>query len=477
MKNCSSQSLKRDRARRSLEELQTKSVRGKAKRKRKSAPLLIGLLVFFAGSTFVLSGVGLAEEGGSLLQANMDTASDSEDKETALRDQALQLEAVLAYAHEHNPTIQAARDRLLAAQERPAQVSALDDPTFTYEGFNIPENFDLSRTDNNILKLSQKLPFPGKRRLRSEIAQHEAAMTKEELRMTEVATRAEVKKAYYDLWQVHQNLLIYSRDKELMAQFATIAEKKYAVGLSSQPDVLRAQVELTRLIVRVTTETLKLGEARATLNGLLSRPPEASLGVPQDAPQPVVRQTLAELTELTLSTRPEIAARAAAIDRDSSTLALAQKAYFPDFEVYAERFFNGHGRDGFGLVFSVTIPLAYRQKYDAGVAEARAQLSAGKADLRAAHDRALTEVKSALVRAQTAAALITLFTQTHIPQAEQSLASSRISYQTGKVDFLSLIDSLRVVEQVHLEHLAAAADFEKAYAELERAVGQALPRN
>src|SRR4029077_6929897 len=128
----------------------------------------------------------------------------------------------------------------------------------------------------------------------------------------------EVKKAYYDLWLVHQNLLIYSREKELTAQFATIAEKKYAVGQVSQPDVLRAQVELTRLINRVTTQTLKLGEVRAMLNGLLSRPPEAPLGIPQDAPQPVVRQTLAELIELTLKNRPEIPANAAAIARDTA---------------------------------------------------------------------------------------------------------------------------------------------------------------
>ena len=81
------------------------------------------------------------------------------------------------------------------------------------------------------------------------------------------------------------------------------------------------------------------------------------------------------------------------------------------------------------------------------------------------------------MRTQIAAELVNLFSHTHIPQAEQALASSRISYQTGKVDFLSLIDSLRIVEQAHLEHIAAAADFEKAYAELERAVGQELPRN
>jgi cobalt-zinc-cadmium efflux system outer membrane protein len=445
------------------------------KKERRSVQLLIGLFFFFMGPMLTILGDSLAEEEKNSPDVKEYEAGTTAE-EVPLVNDTLKLEAVLTYAQEHNPTIRAAQSRLAAAQERPIQVSALEDPMFTYEGFNIPENFDLSRTDNNILKLSQKLPFSGKRRLRSEIAQYEAAGAKQEVRMAEVTTRAEVTKAYYDLWQVHQNLLIYSRDKELMAQFATIAEKKYAVGQVSQPDVLRAQVELTRLINRVTTETLRMGEVSAILNGLLSRSPEAPLGVPQDAPTPVVRQTLAELAELTLQTRPEIAVKAVAINRNSAALALAQKAYLPDFEVYAERFFNGGRKDGFGLIFSVTIPLAYRSKYDAGVAEARAQLNAGKADLRAAQDTALAQVKSALVRAQTAVELVNLFTQTHIPQAEQALDSSRISYQTGKVDFLSLIDSLRVVEQVHLEHLAAAADFEKAYAELERAVGQALPR-
>lgn len=421
---------------------------------------------FFVSLLVLAAGFGLTVPEPSRADAHEETL----DRRT------VSLEAVLTYAQAHNPKIQAAKQRVLAAQERPPQVSAMDDPVFTYEGFNIPEHFDLTRTDNNILKLSQKLPFPGKRRLRGEIATHEVTIAREEVRRMEILTRAEVKKAYYDLWQVHQTLLVYSREKELAAQFATIAEKKYAVGQVSQPDVLRAQVELTRLITRVTTQTLKLGAVKAMLNGLLSRAPEASLGVPHDAPQPIVRQTLTELTELTLHNRPEITANAATIARDTVTLALSRTAYFPDFEVYVERFFNAGRRDGVGVIFSATIPLAYREKYDAGVAEASARLSASKADLRAAQDTALAEVKGALVRTQTAVELVNLLTQTHIPQAEQTLESSRLSYQTGTIDFLSLLDSLRLVEQVHLEQIAAATDFEKAYAELERAVGQPLPR-
>ncbi|MBI3757772.1 MAG: TolC family protein [Deltaproteobacteria bacterium] len=439
-----------------------------------NAPLFCGLFLLLSSSALTLPSASVAGDS-TINKERIDETVRNSEEETVFLHETLPLDAVLTYAQGHNPTIRAARARLTAAQERPAQVSALDDPMFTYEGFNIPENLNFTRADNNILKLSQKLPFPGKRRLRGEIATHEVAIVSEEVRRAEIMTRADVKKAYYDLWQVHQNLLVYSREKELAAQFAAIAEKKYAVGQVSQPDVLRAQVELTRLINRVTTQTLKLGEVRAMLNGLLSRPPEAPLGMPQDAPQPVVKQTLAELTELTLKNRPEITANAAAIARDTATLALSRKAYFPDFEVYVERFFNGGRKDGVGVILSATIPLAYRQKYDAGVAEASARLSASQADLHAAQDTSLAEVKGALVRAQIAVELVNLFTQTHIPQAEQTLDSSRISYQTSKVDFLSLIDSLRVVEQVHLEHIAAAADFEKAYADLERAVGQALP--
>ena len=442
---------------------------------RSRTAFLIRLGVVFVGVVLLLYDVARADKYNSLLYEEKNTIDVGDESESFAND-PLMLETLLAYASAHNPAIRAASNRLLAARERPAQVSALDDPMFTYEGFNIPENFDLTRTDNNILKLSQKLPFPGKRRLRGQIATHEAEIAGEELRMIEVTIRAEVKKAYYDLWQVHQNLLTYSRDKELMAQFATIAEKKYATGQVPQLDVLRAQLDLTRLITRVTTETLRMGEIKAMLNRLLSRPPEASLGVPRDMPKPEVRQTLTELTELALNNHPEIAEQAAAIGRDTTALALAQKAYFPDFEVYAERFFNAGRRDGVGVVFSVTIPLAYREKYDAGVSEAKARVSASKANLRATQDTALAEVKSALVRAQTAVERVNLFALTHIPQAEQALALSRMSYQTGKVDFLSLIDSLRVVEQVHLEHIAAATDFEKAYADLEQAVGRELPR-
>jgi Outer membrane protein len=439
-------------------------------------PLLIGLFAFIVGSALALPDPGLAEAGKSPLYVRIEHREDTGEGEAPLIEEVLKLEAVLAYAREHNPAIKAAKSRLLAAQKVPAQVSAYEDPMVIWENWNSPENFRIDEADNNIFRLSQKIPFPGKLRLKGEIASKEAQRMEAELRATEIDIVAKAKKAYYDFWLVYRNLEVYRRDQELVAQFARITEQKYAVGQVSQPDVLRAQVELTRLINRVTTETLTLGKAQAWLNALLSRPPEAPLGMPQHPPSPVLAYSMAELEELSLRNRPELLAQVRALEKERLALALARKAYYPDFEVSVSRFVNFDGRDGFGIGVSVSIPLAFKYKYDAAVGEATANLQAAQSELGLLRDLALFEVKQAFVETQTALEQLNLFLYTHIPQAEHALQASQIGYATGTLDFLSLIDSVRAVEQVHLERLMAAANFEKAWAELERAVGQELPR-
>jgi outer membrane protein, heavy metal efflux system len=440
----------------------------KTRTKRVWAPLIIGLCMGLLGPTLVFSNPGLTGEG--LYR------TDETEGAASLTGEVLTLEAALAYARHHNPAIGAARSRVQAAQKVPAQASAFEDPMVTWETWNSPGNFRIDEAENNIFRLSQKIPFPGKLRLKGEMASKDAEKTEAELKVEEIDTVAQVKKAYYALWLVYRNLEVFRRDQELVTQFARIAEQKYAVGQVSQTDVLRAQVERTRMINRVTTETLALGKAQARLNALFSRPPEAPIGAPQNPPAPAVPYSMTELEKLTLGIRPELLAQTRALDKERLALALARKAYYPDFEVSINRFVNFDERDGFGISVSTSIPLAFKYKYDAGVGEATANLQTGQDELWRLRDLALFEVKQALVEAQTALEQRNLFLHTHIPQAEQALQASQIGYQTGTLDFLSLIDSVRAIELIHLEHLMAATNFERAWAELERAVGQELPR-
>jgi len=383
----------------------------------------------------------------------------------------LRLADVLATARERNPELRAARERARAAAAIPRQVSALDDPTVGWESWNVPNSLRVGRADNNIFRLSQKLPFPGKRGLAGKVAEREATVVERDADSVELDVIAEVKRTYYDLWQAHQNLLVYQRERTLLERFARTAERRYGTGDVPQTDVLRAQVELTRTVNRVTTEQLAIASAGAELNALLSRESGEPLGVPEEAPPPDLDETPAALIALALERRPELAAQAAAIDREETAIRLARRSYWPDFEVSVGRFVNYEADDGFGAMASVSIPLAYRSKYDAAVAEARARLAAAQADLRRLQDRVRRDVEQAFLRARTARLQHDLFVTAHIPQTEQTLRVSEGAYETGTVDFLTLIDTGRAIEAVHLEHIEAASALEKAYADIERAVG------
>src|SRR5436309_7352316 len=246
---------------------------------------------------------------------------------------AIRLAEVIEEARVQNPEIKAARARAQAASYVPAQASAYDDPVFSYETWNAPESFDVTRADNNILRLSQKVPFPGKRTLAGPAAEPDPDVPRREADMVQLEVIAAVKRAYWDLWLVHENLLVYSRDKDLVERLASIAGQKYAVGQVSQPDVRRAQVELTRLINRVTTQTLGIDAAAAELNTLLSRPAASPLGFPEDPPVPRLVDTAEALTDRALENRPEPLAAAAAVAREDEKVRMARLDYLPDFEL------------------------------------------------------------------------------------------------------------------------------------------------
>ncbi|MBY0280390.1 TolC family protein [Candidatus Binatia bacterium] len=288
--------------------------------------------------------------------------------------QPLVLDDLIAEAKRQNPEIQAARDRALAMASIPKQVSALDDPTLSWEAWNIPDSLRVNRADNNIFRVAQKLPFPGKRRLAGDVATYEAERESYDAASVELQVITEVKVAYATLWEAHERLAILRREQELVQRFARIAEQRYATGGATQADLLRAQGELSHVATDLALEPLNVESARAELNTLLGRRPDEPLGEPAPMPVPRLDLTPQALADLALGNRPDLAAQSSTIAREESAEELAHKSYYPDFEVSVGRFVNYGASDGFGAMASVTLPFANLGKYDAGVAEARARL-------------------------------------------------------------------------------------------------------
>ena len=391
----------------------------------------------------------------------------------------LQLDAVVTEALLRHPEIQAARHRWQAARERAPQAASLDDPEFKVELFNYPNRLYPDASANTIFGLSQRFPYPGKRGLKESLAVKEAEMAAALLRAKERDVAAQAKNAYYEVFLAHKAIEVHHRQIDLLKEFFEIANARFRAGKGAQVDVLKSSVELSKLSNELPVLEQQRETAKARLNLFLGRAPQSLLGMPVEPAGPGrmgTWPTLDELHRTAMQNRPELRVLDFEITRAQTATALAQKQLYPDFNVSIERYQNFDARDGFGGGVTMSLPFAFwtRPKYEAGIREAASNVDSARATLQALQNQILFEVKDILARIEAAEKMVTLYKTTVLPQAQQTLESARIGYQTGKAEFLTLLDAERAIKDFQLAYYRVLAESEQRMAELERAVGADL---
>ena len=390
----------------------------------------------------------------------------------------LTVTAVLDEALARNPTLIALRQEFEVARHRPAQHLFLGPPTFEAQIWQWPFN-TLNAGDTNMymFTVGQALPGFGKRALRAAIADKDA-----ELSLAVIAVEArdvidDVKRVYAWLFLTQREIEIHHANLELLRQFADVSEVKYTTGGMSQQDVLKAVVELSRLHEDLVTLDERERLATARLNTLLDRPPESPVGrltePREDGPLPPV----AELQRLAIHCQPELRAARVEIERAEAVLAAERQEGKPDFFVKGGYFLMPRQADSWTAMVGITWPNApwSRKGIDARVAEAAAAVEAARARSAVTESAIRLAVHESYVRVEAAAERATLLRTSIVPQSDQTLAVSRVAYQTDQGDFLMLIDNQRILLDVQLEYYRALSDLEQARADLERAVGMDLP--
>jgi outer membrane protein TolC len=386
-----------------------------------------------------------------------------------------------------NPELQAAKLRWDASKEKVPQARSLDDPTLSFTYFGEPVQTRVGEKQAGFTA-SQKIPFYGKLRLKGEVAKNEAGIFEEKNRTLEREVIAKTKSSFYELYWVYKSIKIDEENKELLQRFAKIAEIKYATGKATQQDVLKAQVELSKIMNElITLEQLK-ETAIARVNILLNRHPEMPLGIPEEVNITELTVSLEELYQKAKEISPELGISKYRIERDKAAYKLAKKQYFPDFTFGLNyTLINdlpssvlsspvGESRDSYTGTLSINIPIFQKRKYDAGVREANARLKSSEKAYRNIENMTLFGVKDFHFKVQTAERLVKLYRDSIIPQAEQSLKAAEIGYQAGQVDFLNLIDSQRILLDFQLAYYRSVADFGINLSELERVIGAELLR-
>ena len=389
---------------------------------------------------------------------------------------SLALPDLISEALARNPELVAARKQWEAATNRIAQARSLDDPTLSVHLWNFPQTFNVTRADNSIFGLSQNLPFPGKLALKGEIASRSAEMTEQALRAKERELVAHLKQAYYDLFFAHKAIQIHHAQVELLRQFVEIANAKFRTGKGSQADVLKAQVELSVLHQQLPVLEQRRETAAALVNTLLDRNPLSPLGIPQEPSLMPLDTTIDDLHSLALDARPELKAAELAVRHSEQARALAQRQYYPDFNVAFQRFQNFQANDGFGAYVAMTIPFAFwtKPKYDAGVQEAAASVAAARAQQHQLENLTRFQVNDLLAKVRASEQVAKLYHTTILPQAVQNLEAARAGYRVGTGGFLDLIDTQRAWRGFQHEYYRALVEREHRLAELEQVIGTDL---
>jgi len=377
----------------------------------------------------------------------------------------LSLGTLMREVVENNPEIKAARQRWEASQAVIPQVQTLPDPrvNFGYKDMMAREK---------MYGLSQELPFPGKLRLRGEIASRAAERAEQEYLAMRLRVSARLKEAYYDLHLIHKSIEIVEKNKLLLQDFESTARVRYGVGRATQQDVFRAQTEISRVLARLATLEQRKESLRADINRLLNRPPLIPLGTPPEIAVTPLRQGLPELMAILEHSSPLLRAQSKEVERGDDAIALAKREYFPDFEINGFGFHNETmNENGYQVMLGIKIPLYYTTKQREGVREAFASRESAAQERQAVTQDLQFRLQDNVAQVQRAEQLVAILKDAIIPQATLTLESAQAGYAVGSVDFLTLLNSLLTLQENDLELHSEMVEHEKAIARLEEILG------
>jgi len=390
------------------------------------------------------------------------------------------LSALLDEATRSNPDIQATRLGWQAATQLPSQVSTLPDPQVTLQHFSVgsPRPFaGYSNSDFAYIGfgISQDIPYPGKLKLKGEAAQQDAAISRNKVETVRRSVLQQVKEAYYQIAYVQQTLEVLDRNGKLLEQVEKIADARYRVGEGSQQDILKSQLERTKLLREVAHHHELMHSQQALLRKLLNRPP----GSPDISTEPLVETQLVytsdELLAKVKTENPEVAGQQETVKKQSLQVEIARKDRYPDFSVqYMWQHTAEPFRDYYMLSLSARIPIYRRRKLNPEMTQAVEELNRSRREYESQIQTAYFDVRNQYLAAETASQMLKIYREGLIPQALAAYQSGLTSYQSGGVDFETLFSSFLDVLNFDGEYWKTLMEHETALARIEQITGVPL---
>ncbi|MEE8575503.1 MAG: TolC family protein [Thermodesulfobacteriota bacterium] len=394
----------------------------------------------------------------------------------------MELSALIREGLLKNPRIIALRHEWKRIEQRFPQARALPDPVLSYT-YPIRKIETRLGPTEHVFGVSQRIPFPGKLRLKGDIANKEIQMARLEIESAAFDLALSIKLSFYELYYIDKAVGFARERLNVLSHFTKAEMNNYSVGSSGLDSVVRAEAEYADASYElILLEELRRAES-TKLNTLLGRDPEEVVGPVGELEFRESPVTLDKLYEATFGNE-SIEMAGLKVETRELQMKLARFKALPNFSVGLNYTVIGKpemsgvkdaGRDGVAVMVGLSVPL-WARKNVAAVREARHARARSISEKTAIANELKNMIKKTYVDMTSNYKLIRLYSDTLLPKAVRLIDVSRIKYKNGQGTISELFEAQNMWINFKLAEYRARANYLKKVAEVERIAGDDLMR-
>lgn len=379
---------------------------------------------------------------------------------------------------ENNPELKSSFHHWKAAKSSVVYKTAISDPVVNFR-HNIEPVQTRTGEQNQVLTLSQKLPFPGKQkiaiRLNNQLSQNEKLAY--EAKFRDLIT--EIKKSYAEIWFLSQAIEATEINNKLVEFIANEGSSNLS-SMTLMP-ILKAQSQLAQSANDLLnySELLAAEKAKMTsLTGLVNLSDDWF----KEIPSLLIPDNDQELLELALKNRIEIQTAKNRTKISATRLRLASFENKPDFTIGFSQSFTGsrpdlnkvylkdEGMDPIGFFVQLNLPI-WGNKNRSRIKEANEKRTEAQASMLGEETKTRANFVSLWLNLANRKRLHQLYQQTILPQAQKAADTAQSTFQSDNKKFSDYLEAMTTVYALKIAAYRAEADFFNSASELEKFTG------
>ncbi len=387
------------------------------------------------------------------------------------------LDSLIQVALENNPEILSSKYTQQSAEFKAKSAGTIPDPKFTIAALNMPRSslsLDETPMSGIALGLSQAILWPGKLRAKKAVAVLQSDSKEQNILQKENSIARMIKHFYFDYsyWTKAEYLL--DSNIELIEFLINIAETKYANGIGSAQDALRAQTTKARLENKKLLTSQMSQAALLNLGQFLDDSSVVYANIPAELPDKLNGQLLDSKL-----TNPHLTKAKIQTSISTKKLALIKLGYYPNFTFGFDYRIRKdipmdalRGEDFITIKAGMQLPLWFFAKQNNDTKSARLAVRASEENFHSTQNQVKQQIAIVNIELGRLTESYEQYKSSIKPQALATYEAARSAYQVGEVDFNALLAAQLDLFAIELEQIEIVKSYWQKFAELSELNGE-----